>query len=196
MIQQMTERHVAEACQIHIEALSDSFLPMLGRDFLRVLYTGILEYNLGFGFVYMVDDKVVGFVLASKDTGKLFKEVIKRKWLILLLTVPRKVIKSPSILIRMYETFSYPKENPKDSCAELLVIAIDKDYRGKKIGKELINSLNTRFLRENIYKYKVSVYSDNKNANEFYKAAGFKFDHSFPLYKRECNVYEYDPSTS
>lgn len=193
MIEEMNEKHVAQVCQIHIEALPDSFLPMLGYDFLKVVYMSILEYNRGFGFVCIKEGKVVGFILACKDTGKLFNDIIKKKWAFLILPIIRKAIKSPSVLIRICETIFYPKkERPEEIQSELLVIAIDKDYRGKKIGKDLINNLNEKFLQEKIYKYCVSVYYTNFNANEFYKSAGFKLERSFTLYNKVFNVYGYE----
>ena len=173
-----------------MEALPDGFLPMLGTNFLKIVNKSILKYNLGFGFVYVTDGKVVGFVLACKDTGKLFKDIIKRKWTVLIISVLRKAIMKPSALIKIYETLYYPKKESSDEIhAELLVIAIDKDYRGRKIGKNLIDNLNAKFLQENIYKYSVSVYSDNVSANKFYKSVGLRLERSFKLYNKEFNVY-------
>ena len=193
MIEEMNEKHVAQACQIHIEALPDSFLPMLGYDFLKVVYNSILEYNLGFGFVCIKEGKVVGFILACKNTGKLFNDIIKKKWFALILPLLKKIMRSPSLLIRVYETIFYPKkEKSEEIQSELLVIAVDKDYRRSKIGKDLVNYLNARFLQENIYKYSVSVYSTNMHANEFYKSNGFRLERSFTLYDKEFNVYEYE----
>lgn len=192
MIEPLNKRHVTAACLLHIEALPDGFLPMLGQDFLKILYHGMLEHGLGFGFVYTIDDKVVGFALASKDTSQLFREIVRKKWYLLAPAVFKKIIRAPSILMKIFETLSYPSKGSNEGDAELLVIAVDKDYRGKRIGSELISSLNDRFMRENINEYKVSVYSDNKNANEFYKSIGFRFGHSLSMYQKEFNVFKYD----
>lgn len=196
IIKKITEEHINEVTQIHIEALSGEFLPSLGNDFLRTLYRGILEGNQSIGFVYIMEEKVVGFVLASKDTNKLFKDVIQRRWPMLVLTALKRIINSPSLLPKIFETFFYPnKVRYEDNIiAELIVIAVDKKYRGEKIGKELINILNKMFFKEKIYTYKVVVFKNNKQANNFYKAVGFRFYHSAILYKNECNVYRYDIS--
>ena len=78
IIKKMDEKHIVEVSQIHSEALSGDLLPSLGNDFLRILYKGLLENNQNFSLVYLIENKVIGFVLGSKNTNKLFKEVIKR----------------------------------------------------------------------------------------------------------------------
>lgn len=189
----MSERHINDACKIHVDSIQDSFLPILGQDFLKILYTGIIDYDLGFGLVYIKDNKVVGFVLVNENTNNLFKEIVKRKWFMLSLSVMRKVLTNPSILIKIYKTFFYPKETcTEDFNTELLVLAVCKNYREMGIGKKLINSLNKRLSTKNIDKYKVSVYNDNEGANKFYKSVGFRLAYSFSLYDKKCNVYRYD----
>lgn len=190
MIQRMGLNHLSDVCRIHMEALPQSFLPMLGKHFLSVVYGTILECDLGFGFVYILDDEVAGFVLATQNSDKLFEKVIRKKWMILLKSVSINIMKKPLIIFKLAETALYPGKT-SDISAELLVIAVDEKYRGKKVGKSLIKNLDVEFADEMIYKYKVSVYSDNNKANNFYRSTGFEFDYFFSLYGKKCNVYNH-----
>lgn len=185
----MGEEHAAEVSLIHANALASDFLPSMGVDFLTELYKGIITSGQGIGFVHVADEKVVGFILAAKDTKKLFYGALMKRGLILAAIGLKKVIRRPSLIPKIAQTILYPKTD--DIKSELLVIAVDGAYKHKHVGRELIEALNSVFIQEGVSEYKVVVYKDNEKANGFYRAVGFHLDRSSRLYGKECNIYKY-----
>lgn len=185
----LTLKHVDEITSIHLESLTGDFLPSLGKFFLNALYKSILELNLGFGVVAKSNNKVKGFVLATKDMRSLFKCVILKKPFSLCLSLIPAIIKKPILIKKVFETFTYnDKESKEITKAELIVIAVDHMYRNQKIGSKLCLILNREFVKRGIDKYKVTVNSDNFKALSFYKKNGFKFSYDFNLYNKKWDL--------
>lgn len=210
----LNELHVPEVARIHCQALAGDFLPSLGERFLRIFYHKVLDNNLGFGFVaYETEAKgsttqylpnVQGFILGSYDTSVLFRNVIKTSVFSLCFSALPAIFRHPKLIFNALETFFYPsKEGDIVEKAELLVIAIDQNYRGIGLGKRLVQALNQAFLTgtmkessqegnpKKISSYKVTVLERNQNANAFYQALGFTRASQFRLYGLNWNVYTY-----
>jgi ribosomal protein S18 acetylase RimI-like enzyme len=182
--------HAARVADIHARALAGDFLPSLGVGFLTELYRGILGLGLGFGFATLVDNRVAGFVLASEDTSALFRTVLRRRAIPLGLRLAPALLRRPSLVRNIIETFTYPQhESAVPVSAELVVIAVDTAQRGAGIGAALCSALDADFRRRGITRYKVTVNQSNDGANRFYKRQGFELAHAFTLYGRAWNLY-------
>jgi len=197
--------HIPEVAGLQARALAGDFLPSLGEGFLRVLYRSILEGNLGFGWVCLQDvadtehpadrvpPKVVGFVVGCEDTSRLFRQAIARSWLQLGWSVLQSLVRRPALVGRVLETFFYPwKENSAPEKAELLVIAVDSENRGRGIGEALTQALNHAFWEKGIRSYKLTVLQSNQGANRFYHRLGFKIVGTFNLYGKDWNQYRFE----
>jgi len=192
MIVPMQREHAARVAELHCAALAGDFLPSLGQGFLTVFYRGVLDLGVGFGFVAIEDAQPVGFVLGSADTNVLFKRVMLSRVLPLGLRVIQAVIRKPALIANALETFLYPgKENAAPEKAELVVIGFDGAYRGRGLGRQLVNALNDAFRAQGVRSYKVTVLQSNRGANGFYRALGFQHALEFELYRKKWNLYTY-----
>lgn len=181
---------------IHIGALNNDFLPQLGKGFLRELYSGLLEDEETICLVHKssINKKKVeisGFVVGSTNTREMFSKVYSKKKIKLFFAVIKRLITKPSLIFKVIETMRYPKKMDCSKLeAELVIIAVNKDYQGQGIGRKLCHELNKWFRKKDIYEYKVTTYSD-KNANKFYKKTGFKKICSITLNNKKANVYKF-----
>jgi ribosomal protein S18 acetylase RimI-like enzyme len=193
MIIPLQREHAARVAELHCAALAGDFLPSLGQGFLTVFYEGAMDLGVGFGFVAIEDSRPVGFVLGSADTSALFKRVVARCAVTLGLRAIPATIRKPALVANVLETFLYPgKEDAVPEKAELVVIGFDAAYRGRGLGRGLVNALNNAFRTQGVRSYKVTVLQENLGANSFYRALGFQPTLEFELYKKKWNLYTLD----
>jgi len=62
----------------------------------------------------------------------------------------------------------------KPNIAKILMLAVSKQHRRKKIGTMLLNELYKKILEENITAIELEVRTDNTTAIKFYEKHGFK----------------------
>jgi ribosomal protein S18 acetylase RimI-like enzyme len=193
MISPLQREHAARVAELHCAALAGDFLPSLGQGFLTVFYEGVMDLGVGFGFVAIEDGRPVGFVLGSADTSVLFKRVVARCAVPLGLRAIPATIRKPALVANVLETFLYPgKEDAVPEKAELVVIGFDAAYRGRGLGRGLVNALNNAFRAQGVRSYKVTVLQENLGANSFYRVLGFQPTLEFELYKKKWNLYTLD----
>ncbi len=189
-IEPLTKAHVGQVAAIHAQALSGDFLPGLGAGFLIELYTGLLELNLGFGFVVKEGENVRGFVLGCKDSSSLFKDLIRRRFVRVSWAMSQGLVRNPRLISNVLETVLYPsKERVEGAAAELVVIAMAEGWRARGLGAQLVQRLDQEFRAAQISTYKVTVHSDKVDSNRFYQKLGFVACGSFVLYKKRWNLY-------
>jgi GNAT superfamily N-acetyltransferase len=192
-IADMSREHVSAVADLHAQALSGDFLPSLGTPFLRVLYGGILDLDLGRGYVALDDRGVCGFVLGTFDSGALFKRLLWARGLRFGTAAIGAVLRRPRLLARLAETFLYPqKEQKLRVLPELMVIAVADGYRGQGIGGQLVQRLNDAFGQRGVTGYKVTVHQDKEESNRFYMRLGFEYRYTFQLYGKGWNLYTLD----
>lgn len=188
-IRVLEKKYASDIAAIHADALSKDFLPSLGVSFLTELYKGILELNLGFGFVAKDKNTIQGFVLATKDMQKMLKTVFFKRTFPLGRKILPALLKNPLKILKIFETFTYSgKESKTKTKSELIVVAVDRLFRNQKIGSNLLLTLDHEFVKQKVKEYKVTVNADNLGAIKFYKGNGFKFAYRFSLYRKEWNL--------
>jgi ribosomal protein S18 acetylase RimI-like enzyme len=192
MIVPMQREHAAQVAKIHCIALAGDFLPSLGIGFLTEFYRAALDLGVGWGFVAIEADQLVGFILGSADTSVLFKRVLAARTLPLGLKVLAALMRNPTLIGKVLETFLYPsKEDDIPEKAELVVIGLDPQHRRQGLGKQLVHTLNKTFSDQGVKSYKVTVLQSNQGANSFYQSLGFKYGIEFQLYQKKWNLYTY-----
>jgi ribosomal protein S18 acetylase RimI-like enzyme len=193
MIIPLQREHAARVAELHCAALAGDFLPSLGQGFLTVFYEGVIDLGVGSGFVAIEDGRPVGFVLGSADTNVLFERVVASRAVALGWRAIPAVIRKPALVANVLETFLYPgKEDAVPEKAELVVIGFEAAYRGRGLGRGLVNALNNAFRAQGVRSYKVTVLQENLCANSFYHALGFQPAIEFELYKKKWNLYTLD----
>lgn len=188
MIKPLGLKQIPEIAGIHASELKNDFLPSLGSEFLELLYLGVLKKGMAFGFVAQEKNKIVGFIIGTKNMNNFFKSAITSNLIKMIYLIFLKVLKKPAIISNILETLLYTKKDrgPK---SELVVIAVLKKWQGKGIGKKLIKSLENYFKKDKIKSYKLTVYAD-KEAVNFYKRLSYIKLSEFSLYGKQWYIYE------
>ena len=193
-IQEFRPTHAPALAAIHMEGQPGTFLTLLGGEFLTALYTQIASSPLGFGHVALLDGEVVGFVVATVDTGQLFKEMARRRWVHLAWPLFKRVARHPALFKRVLFALRYPELEQgegegEEGAAELLSIGVRADLRSRGIGGRLVEALVEECRARAIPALDVTVDTTNEGANRFYPRHGFRYRKTFKLYEREMHSY-------
>jgi ribosomal protein S18 acetylase RimI-like enzyme len=186
----MEKSHAAAAAELHRRGINTGFLSSLGSGFLKQLYKAIRSCPSGFGYVWQEEDgRVLGFIACAESTGRVYKQALRRRGVMMALPILRFLVR-PSVIRRMMQTLRYPAEAGEElPPAEVLSIAVDEAARGKGVGKALMEAAFEEFRRRGISRVKVAVGAANEAANKFYLRCGFSLTlrrehHGLPM-----NIY-------
>ncbi|SRR6266487_529009 len=175
--------------KIHISELHADFLPQLGEKFLSLLYTNFFLSENTYIWVSEEEKHVQGFIVGSVHFSSVFKKILTKHFVNYAFLLPAQIVKRPSIIKNVFETFFYvKKEGANLPDAELIVISILKQYQRKGLGRKLVFQLERNLLSHGIKTYKVSVNATNSAAHAFYTSVGFKKHSEFTLYGKKLNL--------
>ena len=186
----LAKKHAKDVAKLHQTGIHTGFLSSLGLTFLKQLYKAIPATASGFGFVWEESDgRVLGFIACAESTGKLYKQALWRRGILMALPLIHFLIR-PSVVRRMIHTLRYPSQVGDDlPAAEILSIVVSSDARGKGVGKALTSRTFEEFTKRGIGRIKVAVWAGNETANEFYKKCGFDLAVTRQHHGLEMNVY-------
>ena len=194
-IKAMGKEHAAGVAELHRVGIDTGFLSSLGPMFLRQLYRSVPSCPAGFGYVSQeAQGPVQGFIACAESTGRLYKQSMLRRGLLMAFPLMRFMFR-PSVIKRMYHTWRYPSQVGDDlPAAEVLSIVVSSDAGGKGVGKALMAAAFEEFKRRGIDVVKVAVGSDNEAANAFYRSCGFALAVTREHHGRPMNIYVADLS--
>lgn len=174
-IRAMGKKDAEAVAMLHEQGIRTGFLSSLGRRFLRQMYRAVPSCPAGFGFVWQeVPGSVQGFVTCAESTGRLYKQALVRRGVLMAASIARFLLR-PSVLKRLLETLRYPAEvGPDLPPAELLSIVVAPEARRKGVGKALVAAMVSEFACRGISRVKVAVGAGNEEANAFYQRQGFE----------------------
>lgn len=193
MIRKMCLKDVNECAYLHYESIKDSFLCEFGKLFLQRIYKRLVSSDKCFGYVYLNNSEIVGFITGSENMDGFMKSLLFKDFFVIIPIIFQKLIAKPHLIKNVIQTFSYSKKSNVDNIkAELVSIIVRQDFRGKKLGTFLLNDLINHFKEKGISKFKVMVDKNNLAANAFYKSSGFKLRLTFRMYNKDINLYIYE----
>lgn len=173
MIVPIENNFAREVAALH-HKYTKSLLKDLGRQMCVTFYQNVLKSDKNFGFVYLQDSKVLGFILGTIDNSQLFKN------LKIILQIGLSLARKPYLIKRIF--FHLSCKFPP--VPELSYIAVESEYRGKGIAKKLLISQNQEFLKRGLNYYEIWVDADNLAALALYKKIGAQVKDEFI----ECGV--------
>lgn len=188
----MTKAHAEAVADLHQSGIATGFLSSLGRTFLRQLYRAIPTCPAGFGFVWVEADNVLGFIACAEDTGRLYKQALRRRGLWMAIPLIRFLCR-PSVIRRMIQTLRYPSTCEADlPWAELLSIVVAERGRGRGIGRALVSAMGEECRGRGIARARVAVWTGNEPACRFYEQCGFVLAQTREHHGRPTNIYVID----
>jgi len=163
-----TGEHAIQMADLHHKYVR-SLLRDLGKRMCVVFYRHALDSGNNFGFVCIADSRVVGFVLGTRDNSRLFSSFRVRLALVLALC------KRPGLLRRILAHFS----NRFPPGPELAYIAVDPEFQGRGIGKQLAQAQHDEYRRRHVGCYEVRIDHDNAPSLAIHKSLGAEVTERF-----------------
>lgn len=187
-----SDQYIDQCVDVHLKSFKGFFLTFLGKNFLKLLYSSIIEDPSGIGYVYIYNDDVIGLVFGSTQPTGLYRRLIKKRWLKFGLAALKAVVKKPKIIIRLLRSFKLAnQENNTPGRGTLMSIAVDPTHQGKNIGKELIsNFLNEVKKRGCLSVVLTTDAEENEKVNNFYMGMNFTLNRTYTTPEgRKMNEY-------
>lgn len=198
-IQLSVEGMVAEFQEIsclHIKEINHGLLPFLGPRLLGVLYKALVEIKLINIWAVKSDNRIIGFLAGTLSSNKRALYVFIRKRFLLTMFLIIKLLsfsKSARLIISLIKNsakyvFSAKGDVTKPE-AEVLVIAVDKDFQSLGVGKKLIICFEEYVKKAGMVEYGVMTNIQEVGSNAFYNAMGFKEQCLIPHHNLVLRVY-------
>lgn len=156
---------------LHERMIATGFLSSLGRRFLTLLYTTMMEDESSVVLVARSDGAVVGFIAGTSSTSGLYKRFISRKFFRAVWTMLPALLR-PRTWKRVYESLRYGAAE-SEVAAELLSMAVAPAARRRGVGRRMVEELQTWASRTGVVPMKVVVGAENSGAIALYNATGF-----------------------
>ncbi len=120
---------------------------------------------------YKENNKLIGFCGYSKNTSKRYKIRKKFYHFFKQILYKSRKIKNVKALKHYYENYSYsPKELENNCDGEISILIVDKNYRGKNIGKKLLLETFKKAKQDGLKK--IQILSDESCNYKFYENCG------------------------
>ena len=108
-IEPLTNKQVAVIAKFHKDYIPTAFLSNIGIDFLKLIYSSMINSNLAFCLVAVENEKPVGFVAGAINVSAFYKEFLKKNFFLAGFIILSKAFK-PSFFRKIAETLFYPKK--------------------------------------------------------------------------------------
>ena len=176
---------------VHLDTFDGFFLSSLGYGFLNTYYNTCIK-NSDAVAICATDcetEKIIGFSIGCYNSNGFNKKLIKKNFLKYLLRSILIIFTKPNALIRLLNNLTKRDKNENDigDYGELFSIAVDKDYQGLGIGKNLLKKFEYELKQKSVKK--VTLTTDKKNNDnvlKFYRKFGYNVYYDFVSYpKRE-----------
>jgi len=197
MIVKMTENHIDEVIDIHIECFKDSFLTNLDRNVLSSMYNNYISSELGCAYVFVTNETILGFIAGTVNPSVYYNQLLKKRGFQILWQTLKRVIRNPGILReiikRDYSGFFRPNENEESySRASLDSIAVKPEYRGSGIARQLTEVFLSDLKERGVLEVHLGVAETNIRAKRFYERMGFENIRAcVDNYGRESSIYRF-----
>ncbi len=176
--------------KIHKNEIHKGFLSSLSPAFLKRFYLALIQSPASFCIVAKEHDEVVGFVAGTTNLNAFYKYFLSHYLFQSFFTLLPKIFSSPKKII---ETLLYPKKEQALPKAELLTIAIAKEFQGGGVGGLMLQPFILEMKKRNINIFKVVVGESLPNAIAFYEKNGFIFLKNITIHgNAPSRVYYYE----
>lgn len=178
---------IPDIARIHAEALPDDFLPSLGTDFLElVYYPQAIRSKHATTLVACIDEQSIGFVTIAHNSIRFNRDVLRDNLMQVAAYAVRSILRNPGYLVKSLEVFWSAVATPRDPIlGEIAFIAVEKAYRGRGVGKQLVGAA-LDYLRQNHIPYcRTKTLAKNSNVIKMYEGMGWHVREQFRLIGRE-----------
>lgn len=175
---------------IHKTEISSGFLSSLSIAFLSRFYLALVQSPVSFCVVAKENGKVIGFVAGTTNLNTFHKYFLAHYFFQSCIILLPKIFSS---FKKVLETLLYSKKKESLPKAELLTIAITKQFQGQGLGRLMLAPFIAEMKKRKIAIFKVVVGEELKPAIKFYEKNNFKFVKSVSIHgKALSRAYVYE----
>jgi len=193
--QDISVSDIEQAVHIQLQELPAGFLSSLGKRPLALIFQHAAESKEGILVLAKEEDKVIGYVMGTLDTSAFYLDFLRRRlWVAVRYFLPRLL--SFSRFRKALETLIYParksQEGVKMIKAELLDLAVRREYHGKGVARELFQHLVAEFQRLGIGEFQIPTTEGLARAHRFYEKMGARLLGSVEVHQgQKTLIYQY-----
>ena len=162
-----------EIARIHMQCISQGFLPALGEHFLSLLYQSLDADPNSVLFIERINGQVVGFVAGGRGARLIYRQIMKRLPIFLLALLPsvfnprklKRIIEIVYFSFKKKPTLVYPN-------AELYSIAVSESARRNGVAVRLYEALKQHFVASGEDAFCIVVGGNLSTAHSFYQRMG------------------------
>jgi ribosomal protein S18 acetylase RimI-like enzyme len=162
-------RDAAAAASLHVELISEGFLSSLGPRFLGSLYGRIARSEGSFLLIAESEGAPVGFIAGSVALRRLYRSFLVRDGVAASVSAPVRLV---TALPRVLETLRHGGGG-EETGGELLAVAVDPRWRGRQVGRRLVEAFLDEVAHRDMGSAHVVVGADNAAAIAMYRRSGF-----------------------
>ena len=158
MIKKLNISHVSQVVSIHMKCFPLSQSTKYGRRFLKAYYNGVCESQNSVAYVYMVGEKVAGFVVGGINQKVLARQIVYHSKFNYFISIIINILKNPIMNIPKYwrytKNYILPRDDSfySDKTAALNSTAVLTEFRGKGVAEKL-----TEIFLEHLKNHKISA---------------------------------------
>lgn len=179
-----------QIAEIHQQEIKKGFLSTLNNNFLTKIYSAIIGSKYSFCVIAEKDQKIRGFIAGVTDFNSFYLYFLKRYFFSAIVLIFPKIFNFKNIK-KIFEVLFYPQKEENLPEAELLSMALSKDFQGKGIAGLMFNKFISEMKNRKINSFKVLVGSSLSPAIRFYEKNGFKFLKETRVHENVSRIYIY-----
>ena len=195
-VSDFTDSEIRQAVAVQIQELSEGFLSSLGVKPLELIFRHAALSRFGIFVLVKDEGQVVGYVLGSTDTRRLYKEFLIKR------TLPATAFFLPKLFSRQrlkkaLETLAYPtKKRPGKagpSKAELLDLAILRSHQGSGIAQKLFGTFANQCADRGVRSFQIPTSASLGRAHRFYVKVGARRVDAIQVHSGQLTyIYQFD----
>lgn len=170
---------------IHKKAFGDFFLSSLGIGFLNTYYKACLNEPTSIA-VCAVDEigAIYGFATGSLYASGYHKKLLINNFLSFSMSISKVIFTKPKAIIRLAKNLNKATNvDDKQDYSELLSIAVDPEYKGTGVAKELLAIFEREAIKMGSSKVALTTdVENNERAISFYKKCNYDIYYEFISY--------------
>jgi len=171
----LARQHARAVAKLHVDGIPTGFISSLGIGFVTALYGALATSRSSFGFVALVDGRVVGYNAVTSNVRDLYRAIMWQSGLKFSLILARNLF-VPRTLKRILETLLYPQRTqhlqlPK---AEILAGAVAPEARRYGVAIPLLTLALDECRRRGIKEVKIAAAESLQHINKIYHLMGLE----------------------
>ncbi len=180
----------AAVASLHQQEISFGFLSSLPHMFLAKFYEGIIRYPGGFCVVAEDGGRVVGFITGITDMRAFSRFFLRNFFFSAVFLLPRMI--GISTIRKLFESLRYSQHQDDLPKAELLTMAVVRDFQGRGVAKEMFTLLLGEMKARGVKAFRVLVGEKLQGAIAWYEKQGFRLTESTSVHDKErSRIYLY-----